>query len=197
MTPVLQLNYPGGFMNTHLQQQQDDIIRHLPPTLAVWVQPHVQRRNGLSYATVALVGNDGSMTLLRSVINPDPEVPFNYEEALARELSIETFRMATEGYVLVFYDGDKDLGILNGYVSADADICCAQRDLAEAFGEFDEHNQLTTCSFDDAIERLGISGGEAPHPALTNAARLLEAWIWSIRDYLEKKPSAKPSPSFQ
>ena len=79
-------------MNTHLQQLQDDIIHHLPPALAVWVQPHVQRRNGLSYATVALVGNDGSMTLLRSVINPDPEVPFNYEEALARELSIETFR---------------------------------------------------------------------------------------------------------
>ena len=184
-------------MNTHLQQLQDDIIHHLPPALAVWVQPHVQRRNGLSYATVALVGNDGSMTLLRSVINPDPEVPFNYEEALARELSIATFRFATEGYVLVFYDGDKDLGILNGYVSADAEICCAQRDLAEAFGEFDENNQLTTCSFDDAIERLGISGGESPHPALTNAARLLEAWIWSIRDYLEKRPSANATPSFQ
>ena len=107
------------------------------------------------------------------------------------------FGSATEGYVLVFYDGDKDLGILNGYVSADADICCAQRDLAEAFGEFDEHNQLKTCSFDDAIERLGISGGKAPHPALTNAARLLEAWIWSIRDYLEKRPSANTSRSFQ
>ena len=184
-------------MNTHLQHQQDDIIHHLPLTLAVWVQPHDERRSGLSYATVALVGNDGSMTLLRSVINPDPEVPFNLDEALARELSIETFRMATEGYVLVFYDADKDLDILNGYVSADADICCAQRDLAEAFGEFDEHNQLKTCSFDDAIERLGISGGEAPHPALTNAARLLEAWIWSIRDYLEKRPSANATPSFQ
>jgi hypothetical protein len=183
-------------MSTHLQQQQNNTI-YLPPTLAVWVQPHRKRRNGLSYATVALVGNEGSMTLLRSVINPDPEVPFNREEALVRELAIKKFRSVTEGYVLVFYDAAKDLEILNGYVSADADICCAQRDLAEAFGEFDEHNQLTTCSFDDAIERLGISGGQAPHPALTNAARLLEAWIWSIRDYLEKRPSAKPSPSFQ
>ena len=184
-------------MNTHLQYQQDDIIHHLPLTLAVWVQPQDESRNGLSYATVALVGNDGTMTLLRSVINPDPEIPFNLDVALARELSIETFRTATEGYVLVFYDADKDLEILNGYVSADADVCNAQRHLAEAFGDYDEHHQLKTCSFDDVIERLGISGGKAPHQALTNAARLLEAWTWSIEDYLETRPSTDTSLSFQ
>mgnify|MGYP001764732422 CR=1 FL=1 len=47
------------------------------------------------------------------------------------------------------------------------------------------------------IERLGISGGKAPHPALTNAARLLEAWTWSIQDYLETRPSTDTSRSFQ
>jgi hypothetical protein len=212
MTPVLQLNYLGGIMSNYQPSQNplsnfdfpyktqwselQEALDALPPTLAVWVQPHDERRSGLLYATVALVGNDGSMTLLRSVINPDPEVPFNLDEALARELSIETFRMATEGYVLVFYDADKDLEILNGYVSADADICCAQKDLAEAFCECDEHNQLATCSFDDVIERLGISGEEAPHPALTNAARLLEAWTWSIQDCRETE-MANANPSFQ
>ena len=81
-------------MNTHLQQLQDDIIPHLPLALAVWVQPHHKRRSGLSYATVALVGNEGSMTLLRSVINPDPEVPFNRDVALNASCQSRSFGLS-------------------------------------------------------------------------------------------------------
>lgn len=191
----------SDYLNTQNPQHLDKLPRYkklpelqevldaLPPTYAVWVSPRRKRPcGGLSYADVALVGTDGLAYLIKAVINPDPEVPFNRKEAAIRDRAIDLFRIITDDRQLVFYDADKDLSILNGYVSTDAAICCVKLDLAEAFCEFDEHEQRKAFSFDEAIEKIGISGYEAAHPALTNAARLLHAWFWGIEDYLSKYP---------
>lgn len=188
------LQDPEGLQS---QQSTQDVLDALPPAYAIWVSPRKKGRGKLSYADVALFGNNGSGIQIKVVINPDPEVPFNRKEAAAREESIALFDRLTAGYTLLFYDADKDLKILNGYISRDSDICCVKQDIATAFGELDENEQLKTFTFDEAVERIGISCGEGLLPAQTNAVRLLNAWVWGIRDYLEKREQPNAAQSVQ
>jgi hypothetical protein len=170
-------------------QQIQRLLDALPPVYAVWVKPRKKNRDGLTYADVALIQHGEPGLVLKLIINPDPEIPFNKKESKERIRLINIFRLITRGRFLVFFDADEDLKILNGYVDADADICCIKESLPEAFGNY-QNDQLKTMPFSELAALLSIKGWDAPHPALSNATMVFQIWFWCLQDYFANKPGS-------
>lgn len=154
-----------------------------PPLCAVWITPEKKkRRNGLSYAVVTLVRDDGICFGVTMAINPDTESTFDHNQS---EALIEYFRSLTGDRYLLFFDADEGLKYLNCYVRPGKVAVSLKHALAEAFPEIHSDPRKAT-SFNKAMKQLGVPSTTEPWPDVSNGVQLLSAWYKCIEATLDK-----------
>jgi hypothetical protein len=154
-----------------------------PPLCAVWVTPQKKnRRNGLSYADVTLVRDDGLCFRARMAINPDTHVTF--DQKLAEEL-VDDFRSLTGDRYLLFYNVVEGLKYLKYHVGPGKVAVCLKEAIAETFPEINGDPRRTT-PFKEAMKRLGIPDVKEAWPEMSNGVRLLSAWYKCFEETLGK-----------
>lgn len=165
---------------------------HYPFLAVSLLQDNYEIYLGMRKIPVALVADGGYSELITVLIPPDSSIPLEHEQVVALKASIETFRMNTDSFELVFYGANDYVGILSDYFDPKTLVYCAKRAFADIWDELDDEGQLKTFSQEEAVERIGHCDWEEQHPALTSAAQVLYVWNWAC-----EKEMAKSNPSFQ
>lgn len=177
--PQSHFKFPYMTQRPELQEAFDSC----PPLCAVWITPQKKnRRNGLSYAGVTLVRDDGVCFRATMAINPDTEATFddNQSEAL-----IEKFRSLTGDRNLLFYNAVEGLDYLKYYVRPGEVAVSLKHGLAVTFPE-NYSNPRKAISFKEAMKQLGVPNIKEPWPELSNGVQLLSAWYKCVEANLDK-----------